>query len=115
MEPDAAEQWANEQFLPEHPKDDLKNNPFWQEMVEAYRAGAAVTVTPEWLAQIFHAAYEQLAPDFGYRTREASAVPWAEVPEDNRRLMVATCEMVIAALNGKAALRTTKEGEPDAL
>jgi hypothetical protein len=50
------------------------------------------------LAQLFHETYERLAPDFGYRTREASAVPWAEVPENNRRLMVATAAAIIDSL-----------------
>ena len=41
----------------------------------------------ERVAMRFHAAYERLAPEFGYKTREASAKPWDEVPEPNRRLM----------------------------
>lgn len=48
-------------------------------------------MTPEDLAQRFHEAYERLAPDFGYATREASAKPWAQVPEQNRSLMIAVC------------------------
>ncbi len=52
---------------------------------------------PERLAQAFHEAYEELAPQFGYKTREASAVPWADVPENNKRLMIATCERVARA------------------
>jgi hypothetical protein len=42
------------------------------------------------IARQFHEAYERLAPEFGYRTREESARPWDEVPSDNRRLMIAT-------------------------
>ena len=53
---------------------------------------------PEQMAQAFHEAYEELAPQFGYKTREASAVPWADVPESNKRLMIATCERVARAL-----------------
>lgn len=48
----------------------------------------------EFLARLFHEAYERLAPEFGYRTREASAVPWEDVPENNKRLMIATAEEV---------------------
>lgn len=48
-------------------------------------------MTPEQLAQLFHETYERLAPDFGYKTREASAVPWSEVPPANKRLMIAVC------------------------
>ena len=44
----------------------------------------------ERVAAAFHAAYEQLAPEHGYKTREASAVPWTDVPEQNRTLMTAT-------------------------
>lgn len=53
---------------------------------------------PETLARQFHEAYERLAPEFGYRTREASAKPWIEVPEDNRRLMIATCAVILGEL-----------------
>ncbi len=52
-------------------------------------------VTPdEALAQRFHETYERLAPSFGYETREASAKPWAEVPERNRALMIAVCSEI---------------------
>lgn len=39
------------------------------------------------VASRFHEAYERLAPGEGYSTRELSAVPWADVPEPNKRLM----------------------------
>lgn len=52
--------------------------------------------TAEEIARAFHAAYEELAPDFGYRTREASAKPWDDVPQQNRRLMIATVEKLLA-------------------
>lgn len=48
-------------------------------------------IAAEDLARRFHETYERLAPDFGYETRRASAKPWAEVPEQNRALMVAVC------------------------
>lgn len=54
---------------------------------------APLSLDPEWaheLAQAFHEAYERLAPDYGYETREASAKPWSEVPQQNRDLMVAS-------------------------
>ncbi len=50
---------------------------------------------PERTAQRFHEAYERLAPRFGYTTRRKSAVPWEDVPEANRRLMVAVCAEVL--------------------
>jgi hypothetical protein len=49
----------------------------------------------ERVAQQFHEAYERLAPEFGYRTRTASAVPWTDVPEENKRLMVAVAAELI--------------------
>lgn len=42
----------------------------------------------EFVAQKFHERYEELAPEHGYKTREASAKPWAEVPLQNRMLMI---------------------------
>lgn len=44
----------------------------------------------EIVAKAFHEAYERLAPGFSYETREASAKPWEEVPDNNRDLMIAT-------------------------
>lgn len=50
----------------------------------------------EQLAQQFHEAYERLAPQFSYETRKASAKPWAEVPENNRKLMIAVCGEILS-------------------
>jgi hypothetical protein len=55
-------------------------------------------LTAELLARTFHDSYERLAPSFGYDTRDDSRQPWEQVPEDNRKLMVATAEAVIAQL-----------------
>lgn len=49
----------------------------------------------EQVAQAFHEAYERLAPDFGYKTREASAKPWADVPEQNKSLMIAVVQSLL--------------------
>ena len=46
----------------------------------------------EKLAEQFHTIYEELAPSFSYKTRKASAVPWKDVPEQNKRLMIAVVE-----------------------
>jgi hypothetical protein len=51
---------------------------------------------PVRLARRFHELYEELAPVFGYETRHESAVPWDEVPQANRHLMVAVCAALIA-------------------
>jgi hypothetical protein len=53
----------------------------------------------EELAQLFHESYERLAPNYGYKTREESAKPWEDVPEQNRHLMAAVCEEMIALLS----------------
>jgi len=52
-------------------------------------------VSAEALACAFHEAYERLAPSFGYATREASAVPWAQLPQANRLLMIAVAEEIL--------------------
>lgn len=54
----------------------------------------------EHVAEQFHETYERLAPDFDYRTRTASAVPWADVPEGNKRLMTA----VVSELIGRCVI-----------
>jgi hypothetical protein len=51
--------------------------------------------TAELIAGAFHATYETLAPEHKYETREASAVPWADVPEDNKALMIATVQLLL--------------------
>ncbi len=61
-------------------------------------------MTGEELAKLFHETYERLAPDFGYRTREASAKPWPEVPEQNRRLMVATCTEILSVIEPRVVI-----------
>ena len=48
----------------------------------------------EELAKRFHEAYERLAPEFGYKTRDASAVPWADVPDNNKKLMIAVTDEI---------------------
>lgn len=42
----------------------------------------------EQIARAFHESYERQAPQFNYQTRKASAVPWEDVPEDNKQLMI---------------------------
>jgi hypothetical protein len=49
----------------------------------------------EKLARRFHETYERLAPDYGYKTREASAVPWEDVPFQNKRLMIAVAQELL--------------------
>jgi len=49
----------------------------------------------ETLAQRFHETYERLAPSFGYETCPDSAVPWEDVPERNKKLMIAVCAKIL--------------------
>lgn len=49
----------------------------------------------ETLAKRFHETYEKLAPKFGYKTREASAVPWEDVPKTNKELMIAVADEIL--------------------
>lgn len=53
-------------------------------------------MNPERIAQQFHETYERLAPEFAYVTRTSSAVPWAEVPEKNKELMIAVCKEIFS-------------------
>lgn len=59
---------------------------------------------PDTVARAFHEAYERLAPSFSYETRKASAVPWEQVPANNRALMTAVAAEV-APLIAAEALR----------
>lgn len=49
------------------------------------------------IARHFHAHYEELAPQFGWVTRKDSAVPWDEVPAENRELMRAVVTRLLLA------------------
>ena len=49
----------------------------------------------ESMARKFHDLYEEMAPDYGYETRPESRKPWDEVPEKNRRLMIAVCGRIL--------------------
>jgi hypothetical protein len=55
-------------------------------------------VTPEALARLFHEVYEALAPRFGYETRKDSAVPWDEVPHQNKALMTAVAAEILKVM-----------------
>lgn len=61
----------------------------------ALESANKTAATPEQIAQAFHEAYERLAPEHGYKTREASAVPWADVPAANKSLMTAVAAELI--------------------
>jgi hypothetical protein len=52
----------------------------------------------EKLAEFFHKTYEKFAPEYGYKTRAETAVNWEDVPEENKRLMIHVCRLVINEL-----------------
>jgi hypothetical protein len=54
--------------------------------------------TNEQLAQRFHELYEELAPRYGYETREESRKPWADVPPQNKALMEMVCARMLKEL-----------------
>ena len=56
-------------------------------------------LTAEALAKFFHETYERLAPEYGYETREESAVSWENVPKQNKSLMIATSKEVLKMLH----------------
>jgi hypothetical protein len=58
---------------------------------------AGYVVGAEGLARLFHETYEYLAPYYDYETRKQSAVPWDDVPANNKALMAATARAVLAA------------------
>lgn len=66
------------------------------------------TPNPAEVARLFHEHYERLAPEFGYRTRDASAVPWSDVPADNKGLMIATVRAVFADLRATNMSRAVR-------
>lgn len=68
---------------------------------------------PESVAKLFHETYERLAPVFNYETRERTRVTWEQVPEQNKRLMIATAADVLATLFAENS-RTSKATQPSA-
>ena len=67
-------------------------------IVAAAGAAPQPTTSLEDAAKRFHEAYERLAPEHGYKTREESAVPWGEVPSRNKNLMIAVCAEILPSL-----------------
>ena len=61
----------------------------WPSRTEEPRVKLALPPMAEEVARKFHEAYEELAPSFGYETREESRVTWVEVPGNNKALMIA--------------------------
>lgn len=79
-------------------RDGSEMHPDWcrECRVDAARVDAGLPTDPEAVARQFHETYERLAPAHGYATREASAKPWEQVPEQNRGLMIAVAAELLA-------------------
>lgn len=66
-------------------------------VVDGEPLGEWITRRATEIAEAFHEAYERLAQDHGYVTRERSRVPWEDVPEDNKGLMIDTAADLLKA------------------
>lgn len=67
--------------------------------MDASNMGAKLmTITAPELAKLFHETYEQLAPEHGYETRKASAVPWEDVPHQDKSLMIHVAAVVLSTV-----------------
>lgn len=90
-----------------HPVELTPLGQFYWQLAKGNLLGGLPTFTPmrrnpmpdaESVAKLFHEAYERLAPAFGYETRRETRLPWEEVPERNRHLMIASTAEVLAFL-----------------
>lgn len=50
----------------------------------------------EFIAREFHRIYTHLAPAFGWRVHRDTRDSWEELPDRNRKLMIATAGRLIA-------------------
>jgi hypothetical protein len=76
-----------------------------RQVPERFKAMTEPGTLPEEIARKFHEAYERLAPAFGYATREASRKPWADVPAQNRDLMIAVCAEILPGILAEGAAK----------
>jgi hypothetical protein len=61
------------------------------------------------VAEAFHDTYERLAPQFNYKTRRESAVPWEDVDPLLQALMMATVRDLVE--NGVISIGPRGEGQ----
>ena len=47
------------------------------------------------LAETFHRVYEKLAPKYGYKTRKKTRKHWDDLPDNNKKLMVAVAQVIL--------------------
>lgn len=70
---------------------------FAKEQVEKFLK----SLKPQYVAMLFHEAYEANAPHYGYHTKPESAGHWDDVPRKNKRLMTKTAGIVLNHLLAK--------------
>ena len=75
--------------------------PWHNEFQSTIYKGAQMTA--EQLASLFHSTYERLAPAFGWHTKKGCNVPFEQLPQCNRALMIATCQTVLNAFQEQGA------------
>lgn len=52
-------------------------------------------ITPECLARLFHDTYLELKPLYGWEVQPGTDVPFDELPDANRDLMIAVAQRVL--------------------
>jgi hypothetical protein len=52
----------------------------------------------ETMARLFHETYERLATAFGWKTKKGCNVPFEQLPQRNKALMIATCQTILNEL-----------------
>lgn len=74
-------------------------------------------VTPEQLAEIMHDVYEKESRAAGWNTQEACHVPFGELPEANKRVMLQVARAVLWATPDLAEMevRLKREGAAEEL
>lgn len=73
-----------------------RHGAFYRRLFEALRT-QVYAEDAEFIARAFHETYESLAPSHGYETRKSSRVPWEQVPDNNKTLMIATVQALLDA------------------
>jgi len=62
-----------------------------------------------WLARVFHNECEGLAERYGWKTNKKTRVRFEDLPDENLKLMLATCKLVLWHIRAKLKTNTTKE------
>lgn len=105
--PETAKEFAkktkNIKALPEKAKKSV-------ELIDQYLKMAKQLKDAEKLAIMFHEIYENLAPEFAKKDPapfEDSSyyTPWEEIPENNKQLLIATCNELLEKLKDGELLR----------